>query len=645
MKTAFIILLLCASLFTIAQTQQHNSEEVDIPAMEQKAQSAKLRSVLSGASDNYDLKYHRCEWEIDPAVYHIKGVITSYFKPKVSNFDQMEFDLSDSLTVDSVVYHNSPLSFNQTQPDILQIILPAVIPSDTLDSVMVYYQGTPPNTGFGAFIQSNHNGTPIIWTLSEPFGAKEWWPCKQSLNDKIDSVEILVTTPQAYRVASNGLLVSEIQSGGNKIYHWKTKYPIAAYLVAIAVTNYSYYSDFVPMQNGDSLEVLNYVYPEDLSNAQLQTPAIIDMIQFFDSLTITYPFANEKYGHAQFGWGGGMEHQTMSFMVNFGSSLMAHEVAHQWFGDHVTCGSWQDIWLNEGFATYFEGLIKERFFPTSWMSWKAAAISNITSAPDGSVICDDTTSVNRIFNGRLSYKKGAYLLHMLRWKLGDSLFFTAIKNYLNDPLLSGGYARTSDLISHLEITGGQNLTAFFNQWYYNQGFPSYQLYWAQSGSTLSLKVDQLTSHVSVPFYEMPVPVKFIGQSADTTIIFDHQYSGQSFYPEISFPVMSVVFDPDLQILSANNTVLGIPEFSAAADQVILYPNPVKEVLTIYSLNNANPVEFIEITDVLGRSILKSREYKGFQKLITVNTSAFTMGTYFVKIFLNSGTIDKAFIKN
>ena len=144
---------------------------------------------------------------------------------------------------------------------------------------------------------------------------------------------------------------------------------------------------------------------------------------------------------------------------------------------------------------------------------------------------------------------------------------------------------------------------------------------------------------------MPVPVKFIGQSADTTIIFDHQYSGQSFYPEISFPVMSVVFDPDLQILSANNTVLGIPEFSAAADQVILYPNPVKEVLTIYSLNNANPVEFIEITDVLGRSILKSREYKGFQKLITVNTSAFTMGTYFVKIFLNSGTIDKAFIKN
>ena len=429
MKTAFIILLLCASLFTIAQTQQHNSEEVDIPAMEQKAQSAKLRSVLSGASDNYDLKYHRCEWEIDPAVYHIKGVITSYFKPKVSNFDQMEFDLSDSLTVDSVVYHNSPLSFNQTQPDILQIILPAVIPSDTLDSVMVYYQGTPPNTGFGAFIQSNHNGTPIIWTLSEPFGAKEWWPCKQSLNDKIDSVEILVTTPQAYRVASNGLLVSEIQSGGNKIYHWKTKYPIAAYLVAIAVTNYSYYSDFVPMQNGDSLEVLNYVYPEDLSNAQLQTPAIIDMIQFFDSLTITYPFANEKYGHAQFGWGGGMEHQTMSFMVNFGSSLMAHEVAHQWFGDHVTCGSWQDIWLNEGFATYFEGLIKERFFPTSWMSWKAAAISNITSAPDGSVICDDTTSVNRIFNGRLSYKKGAYLLHMLRWKLGDSLFFTAIKNF------------------------------------------------------------------------------------------------------------------------------------------------------------------------------------------------------------------------
>jgi len=100
------------------------------------------------------------------------------------------------------------------------------------------------------------------------------------------------------------------------------------------------------MAVGDSLQVLNYVYPENLSSAQLQTPDIIPIIQLYDSLTIPYPFRNEKYGHAQFNWGGGMEHQTMSFMVNFNQDLMAHECAHQWFGDLITCGSWEDIWLN-----------------------------------------------------------------------------------------------------------------------------------------------------------------------------------------------------------------------------------------------------------------------------------------------------------
>ncbi|MFH1320399.1 MAG: M1 family aminopeptidase [Bacteroidota bacterium] len=539
---------------------------------EQKANSGKLTFMPSFFANDYDLKYHRLEWEIDPDINYIKGIITSYFKPKITGFGNIYFDLSLDLTVDSVKYHGSLSTFDHSNNDLLEITLPATIPVGTLDSISIYYQGVPPSSGFGSFIQTDHDGTPIIWTLSEPYGAKEWWPCKQDLVDKIDSIDVIVTTPQAYRVASNGLLVSENIVGPNKIYHWKHRYPIAAYLIAIAVTNYAYYSNYVST-GSDSLEVLNYVFPEDLASAQSQTPGIIPVIQLFDTLFEEYPFSNEKYGHAQFGWGGGMEHQTMSFMGSFGHELMAHELAHMWFGDKITCGSWQDIWLNEGFGTYLTGLTYEHMFGgIYWEIWKTNQINNITSEPDGSVWVDDTTSVWRIFSGRLSYAKGAMLLHMLRWKLGDTNFFQAIKNYLSDYSLAYGYARTYQLRQHFENTSGQNLTEFINDWFYGEGYPSYQITWSQTGNVVNLTVSQTQSHSSVSFFEMPVPIQFKGQSQETILVFDHTYSGQSFLSLVDFTVDSVFFDPYLWIISANNSVTLVNPAGCTLSATVLSTN-------------------------------------------------------------------------
>ncbi len=618
---------------TNAQTGSEKANEFDIATMEQKAQEAKTRSLLSGALNNYDLKYHRCEWEIKPDTNYIKGAITSYFKPTISGFNQLQFDLSTVLTVDSVKYHTiTLLSYTQLTGDILQITFPGIIPINTLDSLTVYYRGSPKSSGFGSFVQTYHNGTPIIWTLSEPFGAKDWWPCKQNLVDKIDSVEVIVTTPQVNRVASNGLLISEITSGSNKIYHWKTNYPIAAYLVAIGVTNYAYYSDYVPLSSGNSLQVLNYVYPEDLTFAQSLTPDIINIIQFYDSLTIEYPFAKEKYGHAQFGWGGGMEHQTMTFVTSFNHPLLAHECAHQWFGDHITCGSWQDIWLNEGFATYFEGLTEKRFFPDTWMAWKQNKINSVTLAPNGSVLCDDTTIVSRVFNGALSYNKGAYLLYMLNLKLGDSLFFLSLKNYLNDPNLAYKYAHTPDLKAHFESTSGQNLNSFFNEWYYSKGYPSYQLFWQQIGSGVILKINQTQSDPSVSFYEMPVPVKFMGVGKDTTIVFAHTFSGQSFSSTINFPIIKVVFDPELHIYSANNSVTGIIDYSAIKDQITIYPNPIKNTISI-AVRLMNPDELsFDVFDMAGKKVISEKEnmINGISTEI-IATESLAEGEYILKI--------------
>src|SRR5262249_23701080 len=149
------------------------------------------------------------------------------------------------------------------------------------------------------------------------------------------------------------------------------------------------------------------------TSAATNLPLVMNFLSMYDTLLIQYPFANEKYGHCQFNWGGGMEHQTMTFMDSYDFLLIGHELAHQWFGDRVTCGNWEDIWLNEGFATYFEALCENEFLGASaWTSWKQNTRNNITSAADGSVKCSDTTDFNRIFDDRLSYNKGAFLLHM-----------------------------------------------------------------------------------------------------------------------------------------------------------------------------------------------------------------------------------------
>lgn len=516
-----------------------------------------------GAGAAYELGYQRCFWAVDPAVHFIRGHITSYFTPKAGPLQEIDFDLSLNMQVDSVIYHGLPAAFSQNSGDILLIQLPAPVPGGQIDSITVYYQGAPQvGQGFGTFQTATHNGTPVLWTLSEPFGAKEWWPCKQSLTDKADSIDIHVTVPAGYKVASNGLLRSVTPGpGGTATHHWHSKYPIAAYLVAIGVTNYEEYTDLVPYPGGN-IPVLNYWYPEFVDQAQTETGVTVEIMQLFNQRASLYPFFEEKYGHAHFGFGGGMEHQTMSFMIGASYGLIAHELAHQWFGDKVTCGSWQDIWLNEGFATYFEGLSREAYFsPTTWYNWKLGKKNSATSQPGGSVFVTDTTDIYRIFDGRLSYNKGAYLLHMLRWLLGDDAFFQGIRNYAADPKLAYGYARTADLQAHLEAAGGQNLDRFFEQWFYGEGYPTYSLFWSHNKGWLEGWLEQTPSApASVPVFDIPVPVRVYGLDRDTTVVVYPGANGTGWYSVfLPFEIDSVVIDPELWILSGPNQVIHLPD--------------------------------------------------------------------------------------
>lgn len=566
--SALILMSLLSLLFPLSGSAQHmeksvhesHNEMFDLVRAERRTAESVMQFKVNQKTGNYDIVYHRLECTVDPAVKYISGVVTSYFVPTKENFNQVNFDFEENMTVDTVLYHGSSLSFTLADGN-LEIDLPAPLAIGTIDSIAIKYHGVPLETGFIAFETDTHNDIPVMWTLSEPYGAKTWWPCKQDLIDKIDSVDIIVTTPEQYRVASNGLLVNEFESGsGFKTFHWKHRYPIPAYLVFFAVTNYASFTDYVNLENGSSIPILNYVYPEDLASAEEKLAGTIEQMELFNDLFGLYPFADEKYGHAQMGWGGGMEHQTMSSMGGFSYSLQAHELAHQWFGDKVTCGTWEDIWLNEGFATYLEALTREHYDgKDAFISWRENTVSNITSKNDGSVFCSDTTSVGRIFSWRLSYQKGAMVLHMLRYKLGDADFFDALRNYLSDPELAYGYARTSDLQNHLEAQSGMDIEEFLADWFMGEGHPSYELYWNQSGDEAYFLIKQSQSHPSVSFFEMPVPVKVLGSDGQSQWFWlENTENGQLFVENVTFPISGVQLDPEFELISAANMVIRTP---------------------------------------------------------------------------------------
>jgi len=646
-----IYALIISIMMTLSLSAQKPRTELELDIINKTAvnscshnkQQMFASMTSSFAGGNIDIKYHRMFWNIDPAVNYISGSVYTLFKVLENNISTITFELDTAMQVDSVLYHGQKIAFADSATYLLNLYLPSAISNNNLDSIEIFYQGAPgAGLGFGSFLQDYHNGAPIIWTLSEPYGAKEWWPNKNDLSDKIDSIDVYVKTPMGQRAASNGLLVEESVVEDKKLYHWKHRHAIATYLVAIAVTNYAVYSDFATINSG-VVEVLNYIYPEDSATVVTQTPNVISSIQLYSNLFIDYPFINEKYGHAQFGWGGGMEHQTMSFMGGFSHALMAHELAHQWFGDMVTCGSWHDIWLNEGFATYLTGLTYEHMPGTPWWeSWRHQTMNNVINYPDGSVYCDDTTSVGRIFNSRLSYNKGAYVLHMLRWVCGDSAFFAGVSNYLNDPALSYGYAHTSDLKAHLEAASGLNLTEFFDDWYYGQGYPIYNVSVYQSSmDSVTVRLNQSTSHSSVSFFEMPVPIRIKGNGFDSIIVFDNTFSGQQYSVAVNSWIDTVEFDPEVHLISMSNisSNIGISEYNTD-NKLFIAPNPTKSTVLI---KTQNIIRSIELFDISGRKL------ESFNRLntneCTINLSNNVTGIYLLRISTNQQTFIKKVVKD
>lgn len=625
--------LLLVILFLITGFAFAKAQSPLIATLEKKASLQKTNGLAtSAASGNYRVHYYQLYWQVNPAVNYITGKVTAHFIITQQS-STIVFDLTNKLTVDSVVMHHARLGFSQGADESLAIQLRRPYNQDERDSVTIYYQGVPPADN-QAFVQSYHNGKPIIWTLSDPYGAKDWWPCRNGLDDKADSIDVYITHPAQYKATSNGVLQSESTVNNVTTAFYKHRYPIASYLVAMAVTNYKVFTNQVQLGN-KSLPLVTHVYPESEGSFRANTYLVINALKLYNSVFGDYPFMKEQYGQTQFGWSGGMEHQTNSFIVDAGEDLMAHELAHQWFGDKITCASWHEIWLNEGFATYLADILYAEKSDTTWYKpYVQYHLANIVAEPGGSVWVGDTTNVNRIFDYRLTYEKGAFLVRMLRWTLGDSAFFNGLRNYLNDAALQYRFATTAALQKHLEATGNTSLDYFFKQWFYGQGYPSFKVGWQQNTNNyVHVTIGQTTSHISVPFFKVPLALTFKNGTQSKTIVVNDTVNNQEAWLDVGFAADTVLIDPDMQLISNNNVAVKLTDNINTAIDVVVYPNPFKNVITLAVKNPQGKSLQVALFSAAGKKIF-TNEYKmlGADVVLQIQLPLYLPpGVYFLKL--------------
>lgn len=603
----------------------------------------------NGPENNYDLKFYHLNINVERNSLFISGNVKSTAKVLVTALDSFAFVLHQNHTIDSVYVNGANRAFVR-RDSLVMAYAGTPIPQNQLFDATVYYHGTCPSGG-GAAIGNGYNidtspswGNEVSWSLSESFVAYEWWPCKQDLKDKIDSSWVYATTDSTNLVGSNGLLKNIVVVGNKKRFEWKSTYPIDYYLISVATAKYKQYNFYAKPQfmAPDSLFIQNFIYDNAISNSgwNTQKTALNKMkqtIELQSTLFGPYPFHKEKYGHCMAPLGGGMEHQTMTTLGFFEFELDAHELGHQWWGDNVTCKSWRDIFINEGWATYSEYLTN-LYLPTLATQSAASKMNdihnNVMQQPGGSSYISnaDTMNTGVIFSSRLTYDKGAAIVHMLRYAINnDSTFFKGIRSFQNT--YKGSTASVIDFKTFMENYSGLNFTQFFNQWYYGEGYPTFNVKWNQVGSNFFIQSAQTQSMPSsVPLFitDMDYRISRTGKP-DTIVRLNHAQATENYTLALTGTVTSVFLDPNNWILNktvgpvkdATLGVNGIEEIETV--KVFVGPNPTAEELNIALYNNEKVL--IELIDMNGKLII-NQTINGHAEF---NVGKFANGIYTLNI--------------
>ena len=578
----------------------------------------------------YDVRYVHLDLELERSSNAVAGTVSTTAMA-LQPLNQYIVELHSNLSISNVSINGQGVPY-QRNGNVVTATLPNSIPQGQTFMASITYAGTPPNGGFFNGLSNGSSpswGNQVTWSLSQPYSARDWWPVKQSLTDKIDSCRIWISTSNQNKAGSNGLLESITPLSNNRHrYEWVHRHPIDYYLLSVSVSTYVEYAITAYPVNSPPVYILNYIYdnPGTLPNFQADIDETVDMMEEFSELFGPYPFADEKYGHCMAPFSGGMEHQTMTTQGFFNRDLTAHELGHQWFGDHVTCSYWREIWLNEGFASYSEYLFREQIQNGNALGWMNATHTNVMSSPDGSVNVPDTTDVNRMFSGRLTYDKGAAILHTLRSIINnDSLFFSGLRLYLQT--YGGSTASVPQFKALMENHSGLNFSDFFQEWYYGEGFPTFSIEYLHLNDTLWLSVSQTTSvPTSVPFFHVPLELRVQRPSGDTVVRMNLTQPTSTAIVPCTGSLTGLVIDPNQWLINQDGSItmngsLSMTEWKNALQP---YPNPTTDRLWLTGLEENLPYT---ILDASGRA----RQKGLWNTAQGITTKTLSSGVYFLQI--------------
>jgi aminopeptidase N len=549
------LILLPAMLSAQDLTRQFRNTEWEMKCQHWKQLRERLESGIVLDQSDYDVTH----WTLDIDVTDIpnqiiSGVVTMTSEAVTDGLAEIDYDLSYAMQVDAVTMNGQNVSFTHDE-NTLTITLDRTYNEGELFTTVVEYFGHPISSGFGSFTWDTHQGQPIISTLSEPWGARDWWPCKDMPRDKADSADVFITVPDNLTATSNGVLVSNIDNGdGTRTFHWYISYPITTYLISLAISNYQSFTDWYVSLDGDSMPIVNYVYPEHYNQAVEDLNITASAIEFYASVYGEYPFVREKYGHSIFPWGGAMEHQCNT---SYGQWLIrgdhgydwivVHELSHQWFGDMISPDIWPEIWMNEGFAVFSEALWTEHLYGLEGYLDYLTYNCSVTY-PSGPIYDPDP-----LFDGNTVYNKGSWVLHMLRGVMGDEAFFDGIYDYANDPRFMYGTTTTREFQAVMEQYYGADLGWYFDQWIWGRNRPFYTYSWMDEDIgngqfEIFLHIDQSQPAPSPEIFTMPIKIypRINGQDTIITVFNDSREDDFRFI--VNGDATALQFDKDNWIL-------------------------------------------------------------------------------------------------